>query len=145
MTKKQQLASQIQEASRSGITGNNGILKANNADQIPVAGDSVAPVKQTHLNNRPVSEYTNEVEDYVTGSIDTRVTMIMNEYNYEMIAKIAYWGHFTIKDIMNTALTDYIRKYEKENPGQLKEIPGRAEAKQARKLKREFKKRPPRK
>lgn len=57
-----------------------------------------------------------------TKNNETRATFIVNEDLLENIKAIAYWDRQQIKDVVNTALSNHISKYEKKN-GQIKSIP----------------------
>jgi len=54
----------------------------------------------------------------------TRATLIIKNDNLEKLKAIAYWERITIKQVVNEALENYIKKYEK-NKGEVKPKPGR--------------------
>lgn len=53
---------------------------------------------------------------------ETRATFIVVEDTLEKLKAIAYWDRVMIKEVMNTALLDYISKYEKKY-GSVKGVP----------------------
>lgn len=53
---------------------------------------------------------------------ETRATFIVNETALEELKAIAYWDRITIKEVINTALGDYLEKYKKKN-GEIDPIP----------------------
>ena len=53
---------------------------------------------------------------------ETRATFIVNEDLLENLKAIAYWERILIKEVVDTALQEYLEKYEKEN-GEVKPIP----------------------
>jgi len=53
---------------------------------------------------------------------ETRATFIVNETILEKIKAVAYWERILLKDVINTAIQDYITKYEKKS-GEIKDIP----------------------
>lgn len=53
---------------------------------------------------------------------ETRATFIVNETILEKIKAVAYWERILLKDVINTAIQDYITKYEKKS-GEIKEVP----------------------
>jgi len=52
---------------------------------------------------------------------ETRATFIVNEELLEKLKAIAYWDRELIKDVVNTALKDFVAKYEKTK-GEIKPI-----------------------
>ena len=52
----------------------------------------------------------------------TRATFIVNEALLDKFKAIAYWDRALIKNMINTALEDYVTRYEKTN-GSVKPIP----------------------
>ena len=48
---------------------------------------------------------------------ETRATFIVKEHLLEAVKNIAYWDRTMIKDIVNTALQDYIDTYTAKNKG----------------------------
>jgi hypothetical protein len=46
---------------------------------------------------------------------ETRATFIVNEDLLAKVKALAYWERQTIKDILNKALEDYLKHYEKKN------------------------------
>ena len=55
----------------------------------------------------------------------TRATFIVNEALLDKFKAIAYWDRALIKNMINTALEDYVTRYEKTN-GSIKPIPKRS-------------------
>lgn len=53
---------------------------------------------------------------------EIRMTIITNEIYLNKIKAIAYWDRLQTKDLINQALEDFVRKYEREN-NVLKPIP----------------------
>ena len=53
---------------------------------------------------------------------ETRATFIVNEDSLEKLKAIAYWDRLRIKEVVNTALEDYLKEYEKQN-GKVKPAP----------------------
>lgn len=53
---------------------------------------------------------------------ETRATFIVREDLLDKFKAIAYWDRALIKDIVNSAMEDYIQKHEKKN-GAIKPIP----------------------
>jgi len=79
------------------------------------------------LGNKPQEETeisTTEVATKVwNDNLDeTRTTFIINKSILEKIKAIAYWDRLLIKDVMNTALENYIADHEASN-GIVKSIP----------------------
>lgn len=72
------------------------------------------PVTQTKEITKSSQEGTKENE--------TRATFIINEELLDKLKAIAYWDRILIKDVLNTALGEYITKYKKNN-GDIKPIP----------------------
>jgi hypothetical protein len=72
------------------------------------------PKTSTRIVEKSSQEGTKENE--------TRATFIVNEDLLEKFKAIAYWDRALIKDMTNSALGDYITKYEKKN-GSVKPIP----------------------
>lgn len=52
---------------------------------------------------------------------DTRATFILKEELLDKLKAIAYWDRVMIKEVINTALSEYVAKYEKKN-GEVKPI-----------------------
>jgi hypothetical protein len=46
---------------------------------------------------------------------ETRATFIVNEDQLEKLKAIAYWDRTLIKEVVGTALDQYIERYEKKN------------------------------
>lgn len=55
---------------------------------------------------------------------ETRATFILNEELLEKLKAIAYWDRVLIKEVINTALQEYVTKTEKKS-GEIKPIPNR--------------------
>lgn len=55
---------------------------------------------------------------------ETRATFIVKEDTLEKLKAVAYWDRLLIKDVINTALDEYLSRYEKKN-GETKPIPKR--------------------
>ena len=74
------------------------------------------PKTQTKTITKSSQEGTKENE--------TRATFIVNEDLLEKLKAIAYWERSLIKDVVNQALVDTVKKYEKKN-GPVKPAPKR--------------------
>jgi hypothetical protein len=72
------------------------------------------PKTSTRIIEKSSQEGTKENE--------TRATFIVNEELLEKFKAIAYWERSLIKDMINTALGNYIATYEKKS-GPVKPIP----------------------
>ena len=72
------------------------------------------PVTQTKEITKSSQEGTKEKE--------TRATFIVNEELLDKLKAIAYWERRLIKDVINTALQEYVDKHEKKS-GAIKPIP----------------------
>ncbi|PRY13739.1 hypothetical protein CLV24_105109 [Pontibacter ummariensis] len=57
-----------------------------------------------------------------TKESETRATFIVNEDLLEKCKAIAYWDRVLIKDVIGTALQEYVEKYEKK-AGEIKPVP----------------------
>lgn len=53
---------------------------------------------------------------------ETRATFILNEDLLDKLKAVAYWDRVTIKQVVNTALEEYLSRYEKKN-GEIKPSP----------------------
>lgn len=53
---------------------------------------------------------------------ETRATFIVREDSLEKLKAVAYWDRVSIKDVLRTALQEYIERYEKKN-GTIKPAP----------------------
>jgi len=94
-------------------------------------GEAKAPeikVKET-LQGRPKRGRPKQELKQITKSSqegtkvnETRATFIVNEDLLENLKAIAYWERILIKEVVDTALQEYLEKYEKEN-GEVKPIP----------------------
>jgi hypothetical protein len=71
------------------------------------------PVTQTKEITKSSQEGTKENE--------TRATFIVNEYLLDKIKAISYWERIMIKEVVDTALQEYVNKYEKTK-GEIKII-----------------------
>ena len=54
---------------------------------------------------------------------EIRATFIINEKLLEKLKAIAYWERLKIKDVVNNALVEAVKKYEKENKSEVEPIP----------------------
>ena len=72
------------------------------------------PVTQFKVVTKSSQEGTKENE--------TRATFIVNEELLDKLKAIAYWDRKLIKEVVNTALEEYVAKNEKKN-GEIKPIP----------------------
>jgi hypothetical protein len=72
------------------------------------------PVTQTKEITKSSQQGTKEKE--------TRATFIVNEELLDKLKAIAYWDRSLIKEVINTALQDYVAKHEK-NSGEIKPLP----------------------
>lgn len=55
---------------------------------------------------------------------ETRATFILNEDLLDKLKAVAYWDRVTIKQVVNTALEEYLSRYEKKN-GEIKPKTGK--------------------
>lgn len=55
---------------------------------------------------------------------ETRATFILNEDLLDKLKAVAYWDRVTIKQVVNTALEEYLSRYEKKN-GEIKPKSGK--------------------
>jgi len=55
---------------------------------------------------------------------ETRATFIVKKESLEKLKAIAYWDRVLIKEVINTALEEYLSRYEKKT-GEIKPIPKR--------------------
>ena len=53
---------------------------------------------------------------------ETRATFIVNEELLDKLKAIAYWDRLLIKDVVDSALQEYVTRHEKKN-GSIKPIP----------------------
>ena len=53
---------------------------------------------------------------------ETRATFIVNEELLDKLKALAYWDRKLIKEVVDVALQDAVKKYEKKN-GEIKPIP----------------------
>ncbi|MCZ8162911.1 MAG: hypothetical protein O9275_19770 [Microcystis sp. LE19-196.1B] len=53
---------------------------------------------------------------------ETRATFIVKEDTLDKLKAVAYWERELIKEVVNTALEEYLSRYEKKN-GVVKPIP----------------------
>lgn len=60
----------------------------------------------------------------ITGEPEFRATYIITKSVHDKIRAIAYWDRLTITEVANTALREFIDRYEKKN-GQIPDIPKR--------------------
>ena len=98
--------------SKKNFTGGlNSLLGDNKQEDKPKRG---RPKTSTREITKSSQEGTKEKE--------TRATFIVNEDLLDKLKAIAYWDRSLIKDVINTALEDAIKKYEKKN-GEIKPIP----------------------
>jgi hypothetical protein len=72
------------------------------------------PVTQTKEISKASQEGTLEGE--------TRATFIVKEDTVEKLKAVAYWDRIRIKDVINSALEEYLTKYERKS-GEIKPIP----------------------
>ena len=72
------------------------------------------PTTSTRVVSKSSQEGTKENE--------TRATFIVKEDLLEKLKGVAYWERIMIKDVINTALGEYLKKYEKAN-GDIKPAP----------------------
>ena len=96
--------------SKKNFTGGLNSLLGDKPDQ-PKRG---RPVTQTKEITKTSQEGTKENE--------TRATFIVNEELLDKLKAMAYWERVLIKDVVNTALTETVAKYEKKH-GDIKPIP----------------------
>lgn len=72
------------------------------------------PVTSTREITKSSQEGTKEGE--------TRATFIVKEEILDKVKALAYWERLKIKDVLNTALEEYLARYEKKS-GDIKPIP----------------------
>lgn len=73
---------------------------------------------------RPVTQFKEITKSSQEGTKEneTRATFIVNEEILEKLKAVAYWERLLIKDVVNTALQEYVDKYESKS-GKIKPIP----------------------
>jgi hypothetical protein len=73
---------------------------------------------------RPVTQTKEITKSSQQGTKDkeTRATFIVNEDLLDKLKAIAYWDRVLIKEVINTALQDYVAKHEKKS-GEIKPLP----------------------
>ena len=86
----------------------------------PEVAETVAKTITKTKEIPAISQVTKDVAKEV--SKETRATFIINETLLEKLKAIAYWDRLLLKEIISSALSDTITKYEKKN-GELKPIP----------------------
>jgi hypothetical protein len=74
------------------------------------------PVTQTKEITKSSQEGTKENE--------TRATFIVKESLLEKVKAVAYWDRILMKDVINTALEEYLSRYEKKS-GEIKPKPNK--------------------
>ena len=81
---------------------------------------------QTPKRGRPqtAKRETTKSSQEGTKEGETRATFILQEEILDKLKAIAYWDRLLIKEVVNTALQDYIDKHEKKG-GAVKPIPGK--------------------
>lgn len=82
---------------------------------IPVAGKKLG---RPRTNFREIEKSSQEG----CKEAETRATFIVSEADLERIKAMAYWERITIKEIVNAALREYIKRHETKN-GPIQPIP----------------------
>jgi hypothetical protein len=103
MTKAQQLAATAKKNTDIG-KGIGSLLPTTPSIETPP--DTGHPIKDEKEINRIARK---------DGSIETRVTLCMDEEIHERVKLLSYHERLTIKEIVNSALEKYINSYEAEN------------------------------
>ena len=89
------------------------------ADELKrLAQGKVNKVGRPRTNFKDVSKSSQE------GTLEgeTRATFILGENLLDKVKAVAYWDRLKIKEVVNTALKEYISRYEKKN-GEIKPMP----------------------
>ena len=73
---------------------------------------------------RPVTQIKEVIKSSQQGTKEkeTRATFIVNENTLDRVKSVAYWDRLKIKDVLHTALEEYLSKYEKTK-GSIKPLP----------------------
>lgn len=79
----------------------------------PVAAE--AEEKAPQGRSKPAEKVITKTSQIGTKEEETRATFIVKEPLLEKVKAIAYWDRIQIKDVVNSALEDYIKRYEKAN------------------------------
>ena len=87
-----------------------------------ILGESKAPEKAKVGRPKTSTREITKSSQEGTKENETRATFIINEDLLENLKSIAYWERILIKEVVDTALQEYLEKYEKEN-GEVKPIP----------------------
>jgi len=85
--------------------------------------DSLLGEIQSKPKKAPVREVTKSTQEG-TKEGEARATFIVNEALVSKLKAIAYWDRILLKDVINTAISDYVKKYESKH-GTIKEMPKR--------------------
>ena len=89
------------------------------ADELKrLAQGKVNKVGRPRTNFKDVSKSSQE------GTLkgETRATFILRENLLDKVKAVAYWDRLKIKEVVNTALEEYLSRYEKKN-GVVKPMP----------------------
>jgi hypothetical protein len=70
-------------------------------------------VEQPKIEAKKIMEVSSVQKGLKTG--ETRATFIVKEDSLEKIKAIAYWDRQNIKDVVQTAIEEYITQYESKN------------------------------
>lgn len=78
--------------------------------------DTLTPVAGKKLG-RPRTNFRDIEKSSQEGckEAETRATFIVSEADLERIKAMAYWERITIKEIVNAALREYIKRHETKN------------------------------
>lgn len=96
--------------------------------QLHIANDGAAREEAQKETTKKVGRPVTNTRDITKTSQkgikegETRATFILQEELLEKVKAIAYWERILHKDVINTALEEYIAKYEKKS-GDIKPIP----------------------
>ena len=75
---------------------------------------------------RPRTQFKELKKSSEEGTIEgeTRATFIVKESLLEKVKAVAYWDRILMKDVINTALEEYLSRYEKKS-GEIKPKPNK--------------------
>ena len=75
---------------------------------------------------RPRTQFKEVKKSSEEGTLEgeTRATFIVKESLLDKVKAVAYWDRLKIKDVVDTALEEYLSRYEKES-GEIKPKPNK--------------------
>jgi hypothetical protein len=88
--------------------------------------DELKRLAQAKVNKvgRPRTNFKDVNKSSQEGTLEgeTRATFILGENLLDKVKAVAYWDRLKIKEVVNTALEEYLSRYEKKN-GTIKPMP----------------------